>query len=86
MPSWSDVLIEEEIIAHGWLQRFVIAAPVATAPLFLVPLRFWLGDSLWGLLLSGFYIFLIIMTEWSYLKASLSSPGAIPSNYVRAKP
>jgi hypothetical protein len=83
--SWSDVLIEEELIAHQWLRRFVIAAPIATAPLFLVPLHFWLANAPLGIFLKCLYVFLIIMTEWSYLKASFTSPGSIPSNWVRFK-
>jgi hypothetical protein len=81
--DFNEVLLDEERNAHEWLRRFVLAAPIATAPLFIIPVANWLGDSLFGKFLIAMYCFLVFMTEWSYIRTAFSSPGKVPSNWVR---
>ena len=88
MPSekgrdFNEVLLEEDRKAQKWMQRFTIAAPLFTAPMLLVPFHYWMGSSFIGLCCSAFYIFLIIMAEWSYYKAAFTSPGRVPASWVR---
>lgn len=81
--NFDELMLSEERSAQRWMRRFVIAAPIVTAPLFLFPLLSWLGFSKISIFASAVYFFLIFMTEWSYLKASFGTPGRVPSSWVR---
>jgi len=84
--NFNDVLLDEERHAHKWLQRFVLAAPIATAPMILVPLHYWLGRTFTGHFLISLYCFIAFMAEWSYIRAAFASPGRVLSTWVCCEP
>ena len=83
--DFNEILLDEERNAHQWLRRFVLAAPISASPLFIVPVWTWLGPSFLANLLVGLYCLLAFMTEWSYIRTAYTSPGKVPSNWVRQR-
>ena len=81
--DFNEILLDEERNAHRWLRVFVLVAPIAMAPAFVLPVWNWLGFSLFSNFLIGLYFLLLIMVEWSYIRASFGSPGRISSTWVR---
>lgn len=81
--DFNQMMIDEDKKAQKWMQRFTMAAPLFTAPMVLGPFYFWMGLSSISVCIIAFYLFLIIMTEWSFYKAAFSSPGRVPASWVR---